>query len=149
MRRERVYLGGRFVLGSGRTWPHDFLFLEDFFSLAEPGVDGISGRLRSARSARSVRSDPSAFSSPDDLGVIISSGFMVEEAGVEAKSGGYMSLGVDRKDSAGEFSNGRFGDVVVASQESMIMNCGGGRRRSWDVFCCAVVLRAKCYVLGK
>lgn len=27
------YLGGRLVLGSGSTWPQDFLFLADFFSL--------------------------------------------------------------------------------------------------------------------
>lgn len=26
------YLGGRFVLGTGNSWPHDFLFLTGFFS---------------------------------------------------------------------------------------------------------------------
>lgn len=31
--------GGRFVLGSGSTWPHDFRFLTDLGS-EEPGVDG-------------------------------------------------------------------------------------------------------------
>lgn len=29
---EIAYLGGRFVLGSGRTWPHDLRFLTGFFS---------------------------------------------------------------------------------------------------------------------
>lgn len=32
------FLGGRFVLGSGRTWPHDFLFLVVFFSGAGEGL---------------------------------------------------------------------------------------------------------------
>ena len=53
MRRE-AYLGGRLVLGSGRTWPHDFLFLEDFFSWADVGEAPESSPPSSARTAAST-----------------------------------------------------------------------------------------------
>lgn len=45
-------------------------------------------------------------SSPYDLGVMTSRGFMVEGAGDPANNGGYVSLpGPESNDCAGEFSN--------------------------------------------
>lgn len=39
------YLGGRLVLGSGRTWPHDFLFFVCFFSpVPGSGVEDAASR---------------------------------------------------------------------------------------------------------
>ena len=52
---------------------------------------------------------------------MISSGFIVEDAGEVPKRDGYISPGVERNDSAGEFSNLTSGDgVAVAFQASML-----------------------------
>lgn len=50
-----AYLGGRFVLGSGRTWPHDFRFLACFFSA--PLIKSISAKESSCVSSDAT--DPS------------------------------------------------------------------------------------------
>jgi hypothetical protein len=57
-----AYLGGRFVFGSGRTWPHDFLFLTGFFSGSAGEAAEAAGDwarvvcVRAVRPASMVRS---------------------------------------------------------------------------------------------
>jgi hypothetical protein len=99
-----VYLGGRLVLGSGRTCPHDFLFLAGFFS----GED-VSGRGTASPESADISG---LLSSANDWGDMISCGFMVSVADGASKRGGYMSSGAERKDSAGDPSNLRSGDGV-------------------------------------
>src|SRR3569833_1229664 len=134
-----TYRGGRFVLGSGRTWPHDFRFLAGRFSAPGAGVAAASSAAEAARAAAAE----AFLSSEKDRGVMITSGFIVatEAAGLDdPKSGGYISPGMDRKDSAGEFSNLTSGDGVSWSQESILAvfvwldvwcsacsTCAGGR----------------------
>lgn len=102
------------VLGSGSTWPHDFLFLTGFFSDEEESSGAASSRsLSSSMSSCSGITDRrSSFSSAYDCGVIISMGSMVvAEEGVEtAKREEKLSPGADRKDSAGDASNLMSGD---------------------------------------
>lgn len=72
-----AYLGGRLVLGSGRTCPHDLRFLDGFFS-----GTGESGGVPRAVCALSTGLVAGACSSVKDLGVITSMGFSVFEVGV-------------------------------------------------------------------
>lgn len=85
-----MYLGGKFVLGSGNCWPQDFRFLTGFFSGA-----GVPALLPSIESPNS---------SSNDRGVFIDS-----DGSMEWKSDGYDSPGVESKLSArlstGECSN--------------------------------------------
>jgi len=69
------------------------------------GVDGVESVP--ARADTRAASGSGFMSSAMDGGVIISKGFMVLGADgvVAANSEGYISPGVERKDSAGEFSN--------------------------------------------
>lgn len=78
-----TYLGGRLVLGSGRTWPHDFLFLV-FFSpdSGPPGVGGMSTEESGVMMSCEPSTDPQV-----------------------SKREVYISSGQDMKDSAGEASN--------------------------------------------
>ena len=103
-----AYLGGRFVLGSGRTWPHDFRFLAVFFSGPGDG-DGVD----TPSSCLTLGSDEGIWSSVKDLGVIISIGFMVEVAlgVVTSNSDVKLSPGIDIRDSAGECWNLSDGNV--------------------------------------
>lgn len=126
-----AYLGGRLVLGSGRTWPHDFLFLVGFLSVVEPGVEGVSSGFV-ARPGRAGGDNSPLLSSVKDWGVMISSGFIVVAVD-EAKRDGYMSPGVERKDSVGEFSNLMSGEGVWQSQDSIMVAGGLGR------FCVCVI----------
>lgn len=99
------------VLGSGRTWPHDFLFLTGFFSDDECSVAAMS--MSSSASGDSGMADrrESSRSSEKESGVIISLGLRVEGIDEEsAKSDEKLSPGAERKDSAGEASNLRRGD---------------------------------------
>lgn len=104
------------VLGSGSTWPHDFLFLTGFLSDDEADSEGVGVVLSSSASGdcsgMTDRRD-SSFSSTKEGGVIISMGFIVvaTEDGVDtAKRDVKLSPGADRKDSAGEASNLMSGD---------------------------------------
>ena len=89
-----MYLGGRFVLGSGNCCPQDFLFFTGFFSGA-----GVPAMLPS------ITESPNMLSSSNDCGVMASFGFMA----CSAKSDGYEVPGVETKLSArlsaGECSN--------------------------------------------
>lgn len=104
-----TYLGGRLVLGSGRTWPHDFLFFVGFFSPAPgSGVDDVASRLPADCEALSLwQSSPCV-----DSGVIMSRGFMVDGRGELPKRLGYSPPGVDMNDSVGECSNLTLGSGV-------------------------------------
>ena len=76
--------------------------------------------------ARPVRTDISVVSpSAKDPGDMISWGFMVVVEAMEPKRGGYMSPGMDRKDSAGEASNLTSGDDVWLVQGSIFAGEGG------------------------
>lgn len=79
------------VLGSGRTWPHDFRFFVGFFS-------ELSG------AGEHEASDAVSLSSLANEGgvMMLSNEFIVEDV---AKREGYMSPGTDINDSAGEASN--------------------------------------------
>jgi len=96
-------------LGSGKTWPHDFLFLVGFLSPAAAGVAGVP--TDSATGVRVESADTSnEAASAHDLGVIISWGLSAGDW--VPKREGYISSGVERKDSAGECSNLRAGLCV-------------------------------------
>lgn len=97
------------VLGSGRTWPHDFLFFVCFFSPAPgSGVDDAASRSPAECEELSLW-----YSSPlVDSGVMMSLGFMVDDRGELPKRLGYSPPGVDMNDSVGEGSNFRFGSGV-------------------------------------
>ena len=86
------------------------------------GVDGVESVP--ARADTRAASGSGFMSSAMDGGVIISKGFMVLGADgvVAANSEGYISPGVERKDSAGEASNLTLGDGVSCCQESI--SCG-------------------------
>lgn len=123
---DQSYLGGRFVFGSGSTWPHDFLFLVAFFSgSGVPVVEAAEGeaRLVWVRAVRPASMDRSAcWSSATELGVNISMGLTVElDAGLVPNSEGYISSGAESKDSAGESSNLMLGDAVRLAQESILL----------------------------
>lgn len=123
-------------MGSGRTWPHDFRFLVCFFSELVASAAGVAVAVASAEAESAAMPDrrsSSAWSrsSFNDEGLIISEGSMV----ALPKSDGYMSPGVDRKDSAGEFSNLSSGEPWVAFQESILvldLFWRAGKRRSCD-----------------
>jgi hypothetical protein len=118
------------VLGSGRTWPQDFLFFVGFLSPKGPGVPA------------SCENSSMFPSSSYDWGVMMSRGFIVLSAGVEAasKRDGYISLGVERKDSAGEWSNlAGGGDDVVLSQEASMVTNQSSRRGGLVCLLCAVL----------
>lgn len=119
-----AYLGGRFVLGSGRTWPHDFRFLVGFLS----GLVVDSGVTGSAEESAGVEADVTDAASPDavapgveritscfesdKVGVIASMGSIVFGAEVEVENnGGYISPGAESSDSVGEVSNLTAGEV--------------------------------------
>ncbi len=111
-------------MGSGSTWPHDFRFLDGFLSVVGVvGVEGVSAGVVATAPASPERTDASALSSAaKDRGVMISSGFIVAEAVAAAgvpKREGYMSPGMERKDSAGDASNLTSGEAVSRSHESM------------------------------
>ena len=69
-------------------------------------MDSGAGVMEVARARRSV------VSSTYDLGDIMSRGLRVDGAASEPNREGYISPGVERRDSAGEFSNLRLGDGV-------------------------------------
>lgn len=98
------------VLGSGRTWPHDFRFLVGFLS-----VDSAAGDVEASSAGESSRV------SATDCGVMTSMGFMASSAdGV--KRGYRSSPGADMKDSAGEFSNLTWGaEVGAAAGEAVLL----------------------------
>lgn len=133
------YLGGRLVLGSGRTWPHDFLFLTGFFSgSGVPAVVGAAeGVVREvwARTVRLVSILRSGCSSSvNDFGDIMSRGLTVV-AGLEPNKEGYISSGVESRDSAGESSYLMLGDAVCGSQESILVTDSLTlRRRTFWIF---------------
>lgn len=72
---SEAHLGGRFVLGSGRTWPHDLRFLEAFFSAVATWASGWG--------CGSVSGAEGAWSSTGDSGVIMSAGLTVAAEGDE------------------------------------------------------------------
>jgi len=128
-----AYLGGRFVLGSGRTWPHDLRFLTGFFSGSGVLVVEAGGGVKvvwvsAVRPASIVRSG--CLASEAGWGDIISTGLtVVVGAGLVPKREGYISSGVERRDSAGEPSNLMFGDAArVQECISDILNLAPRRR---------------------
>lgn len=127
-------LGGRFVLGSGRTCPHDFRFFTGFFSVAgvdaestgvanrSPGVDGFDEASADAVVPEMKRATSCFDSAGREGGVITAVGSVVgaEEACVENKEG-YISPGADRSDSAGDGSNLTTGEPC-SSQAVIFVN---------------------------
>lgn len=116
---SKMYLGGRFVLGSGSCWPHDFLFLTGFFSGA--GVPEMLPFI----------DPPNMLSSS-----LYDCGVMAWLGSISLKSDGYDVPGVEMKLSArlstGEFSNLMCGVVILNS----VVNCrigDGGNSGEWMV----------------
>ena len=118
--RNMAYLGGRFVLGSGRTWPHDFRFLAGFFSVlgADPGVISAGVEIDAADPASAVASPAgvegttSCLGSEKEEGVMASMGSIVfGGVAVAENNEGYISPGVESSDSAGDVSNLMFGEA--------------------------------------
>lgn len=130
-----AYLGGRFVLGSGRTWPHDFRFLVGFLSglVVDPGVMGsaeefagveidVSDAASPDAVAPGVEGTTSCFES-DKAGVIASMGSIVFGAEVEVENnGGYISPGAESSDSAGEVSNLTAGEAWSSHSAMLTAN---------------------------
>lgn len=102
-----MYLGGRFVFGSGNCWPQDFLFFTCFFSGA--GVPATLPPLE----------PPNMLSSSNDSGLISSL------LSMDSKREGYCVPGVEVKLSAklsvGESSNLIWGVVDIVKDECNII----------------------------
>ena len=104
------------VLGSGRTWPHDFLFLTGFFSDdSGAGVEVAEGVVGVTEAGAGVVKATST----EDGGVMTLSMWSNEVADA-SKRDGYISPGVDRKDSAGESSNLTVAVVVVVAADGLV-----------------------------
>ena len=138
-----AYLGGRLVLGSGRTWPHDFRFFAGFFSVAgvdaestgvanrSPGVGGIDSGSTDTVVAGVERATSCFDSEGNEGGVITADGFVgAEEACAENKEG-YISPGADKSDSAGDGSNLSPGEPC-SSQVGIFSRVNGKTRECSD-----------------
>ena len=126
-----AYLGGRLVFGSGNTCPQDFLFLTGFFS-GEPDSEVGAGV-----DSKPARTETSGVTSRKDSGLIMSCGLSVDGVVTSVpNSDGYISPGVERRDSVGEFSNLRFGVGVWAAQDSILAATTVG---GLGVFCCLLI----------
>ncbi len=101
------------VFGSGSTWPHDFLFLVCLRSGSGVPATEELVCVRDVRPASMVRSGwSSSSSSLRDSGDIISRGLTVVGEALVPKSEGYISSGVESRDSVGEPSNLMLGDAA-------------------------------------
>lgn len=112
-----IYLGGRFVLGSGRTCPHDFRFLGCFFSVdagspSAAGVERLSSvRVEATEVALADGVAPRAEGTASFLKSVIKVGgdmttwgsrvLGVGVVGVEKREG-YISPGADNSESVGD-----------------------------------------------
>lgn len=129
------------VLGSGRTWPHDFRFFTGFFS--DAGVDGavvsvvsvevgtFVGEAVGERAANAIVSGLD--SAEKGGGVIMSMGFIVfvEDVPDVVNNDGYISPGVERKDSAGDASNFTTGEAC--SSQVAILDRRIWQRKGWKL----------------
>lgn len=88
-----------------------------FFSLLPFGVWGVSGPGVISERDRKSGCSPSE---NVDLGVMASMGFIVAVEESLPKRDGYISSGVERRDSVGEFSNLMADTGVWADQESIL-----------------------------
>lgn len=88
------------VFGSGRTWPHDFLFLTGFFSVVSEVVGTVASGVAAGVEAGTAGVETRSVEAGGVM--ILSTGFIVGDV---SNRDGYISPGVDKKDSAGDVSN--------------------------------------------